>query len=248
MPKEYGTAGPRAIYPDLCDSRTLARCGLMANALFPRLIIQADDQGRIHGDATDVAALCFPKMPRVHRDIPKAMNELVSVGAVIAYEVDGEPYVQVTSWWQYQGHQRRAYPSRHPAPEGWEDRVYGLWSRGKDGSEDPSGDLPQSAADSGEPRPASRSLPPVQPQSAATRAGAVPSPSVLVSPIQSGSVPPRERGTTNGLSTIDGKKKPPPDEERAVELRAMVDDPATPSWKRDAAIEQLKVMKMWPAA
>lgn len=243
MPKAYGTAGPRAVYPDMCDSRTLAKCGLMANALFPRLIIQADDQGRLHGDAADMAALCFPKMARLHRDVPRAMDELAAVGAVLRYEVDGEPYVQVLSWWQYQGHMRRAYPSRHPAPEGWEDRVYGLWR----GDKDPDDDLPQLAADS-------RRLPPVQPQAAATHAGADVranrSHSIPVSPIPISPVLPRKRGS-DGLTKINGtggarERKKAEDEEAIDRNRAILADPDAPQWKRDAAVAALGFLGIHP--
>lgn len=183
MPKEYGTVGPRSIYPEMCDSRSLARCGLMANALFPRLIAMADDQGRLQGDAVDMAGLCFPKMAKVHRQVPTALDELASQKCVIVYEVDDEPYIQITEWWQYQGHQRRAYPSRHPAPEGWEDRVYGI--------------ARQPAADSG-------ATPPDAPHNSEPRGDLPPS---QASPSPSNSTPsspsPREsRGKKNGLTPI----------------------------------------------
>lgn len=126
MPKEYGTVGPRSILPDICHSRSLARCGLVANALWPRLISQADDQGRLHGDATDLRLLCFPKLAYVtDEDVETAMRELETVGSVIRYVVKGEPYTQLAEWWNYQQHMRRAYSSRFPAPPRWHDFVYG---------------------------------------------------------------------------------------------------------------------------
>lgn len=127
MPKEYGTPGPRAIYPELCDSRSLARCGIVANALWPRLIAKADDQGRLAGDAADVLAECFPKMlGKVSlRQVQTALDELQANAQVRLYAAEGEPYIQITTWWSWQAAQRRAYPSRHPAPDGWTDFVYG---------------------------------------------------------------------------------------------------------------------------
>lgn len=182
MPKEFGTVGPRSIYPEMCDSRSLARCGLMANALFPRLIVQADDQGRLHGDGVDMAGLCFSKMPKLHRQVPAALEELAAQKCIIAYEVDGEPYIQITEWWQYQGHQRRAYPSRHPAPEGWEDKVYGLTR--------------QVPADSGE-------TPPDAPRNSGTRGESPPSLAEPSPSLSSPSVPsPREPSKKNGLTPV----------------------------------------------
>lgn len=128
MPKEYGTPGPRAIYPEMCDSRSLARCGIVANALWPRLIAQADDQGRLAGNAVDVLGLCFPKMldKVTTRAVRAALDELVAAGMIQLYEVDGEPYIQILTWWDWQAGMRRAYPSRHPAPPRWDDAVYGF--------------------------------------------------------------------------------------------------------------------------
>lgn len=129
MPKTFATPGPRSIYPEMCDSRSLSRCSLLANALWPRLVVQSDDQGRLHGDAADIRGLCFPKMPRItSRAVGDALAELAEVGSIIRYEVDGEPYVQIGHWWEYQSYQRRAFPSRFPAPQGWRDIVYGIAS------------------------------------------------------------------------------------------------------------------------
>ena len=127
MAKEYGTPGPRAIYPEMCDSRSLARCGIVANALWPRLIAQADDQGRLAGNAVDVLGLCFPKMlDKVSvRQVRTALEELVAAGMIQLYEIADEPYIQILTWWEWQAGMRRAYPSRHPAPDGWDDAVYG---------------------------------------------------------------------------------------------------------------------------
>jgi len=128
--KQYGTTGPRGLYPDICDSRSLSRCSVLANALWPRIIVQADDQGRLHGDATDIRGICFPKMPRVTvKAVGEALAELIGVGSLLSYEAAGEPYLQIRDWWQYQSYQRRAFPSRHPSPDGWTDLVYGLEGR-----------------------------------------------------------------------------------------------------------------------
>lgn len=128
MAKEFATPGPRAIYPEMCDSRSLAKCGIVANALWPRMIVQADDQGRLAGDATDVLGLCFSKMlDRVTiRQVRTALEELEAAGQIIRYHVDSEPYIQISTWWSWQGSMRRAYPSRHPAPADWDDFVYGF--------------------------------------------------------------------------------------------------------------------------
>jgi hypothetical protein len=66
-------------------------------------------------------------MPRITaKAVENALAELASVESIFRYSVDGEPYIQLRDWWDYQGHQRRAYPSRHPAPDGWPDYIYGI--------------------------------------------------------------------------------------------------------------------------
>lgn len=130
--KQFGTPGPRSVYPELCDSRSLARCGIVANALWPRLIVRADDQGRLHGDAADVLGECFPKMLSkvTLRQVRDALAELEREGMVARYESGPkehpETFLQILKWWGWQSYARRAYPSRMPSPDGWQDVVYGL--------------------------------------------------------------------------------------------------------------------------
>lgn len=130
MTKPFGTPGPRAIHPELCDSPSLGRCGMLANALFPRLIAQADDQGRLAGSATSVMLQCLPRLLEMGGITPDtvdhALAELMDVGMLTRYVADGESYIQLARWWRWQSGQRRAYPSRWPAPKGWVDLVYGI--------------------------------------------------------------------------------------------------------------------------
>ena len=125
--KEFGTKGPRSLYPEMCDSTSLGRCSILTNALWPRIVISCDDQGRMAGNAADVLGECFPKMLAKVRikDVEISLSELAKARAIIRYKVNGEDYLQVRSWWAWQQYARRAYPSRMPAPEGWSDYVYG---------------------------------------------------------------------------------------------------------------------------
>lgn len=127
MTKQFGTPGPRAIYPEMCDSPSLGRCSVLANALFPRMIAQADDQGRLAGDAYDLLISCMGRLLRLVTvdELEAALVELEQAEVVLRYQVRGEPYVQLLQWWRWQQSQRRAYPSRWPAPPGWKDLTYG---------------------------------------------------------------------------------------------------------------------------
>jgi hypothetical protein len=125
--KQFGTPGPRAIYPEMCDSPSLGRCSILANALFPRLVAMADDQGRLAGDAYSVLVACLGRHMRDVRvdQVEDALGELEHVEVLERYTVKGEAYLQLLGWWRWQNGQRRAYPSRWPSPKGWQDLIYG---------------------------------------------------------------------------------------------------------------------------
>lgn len=136
MAKEFGTPGPRAIYPDMCTSRSIARCSIEAQLLFDRLITQADDQGRIEGDAGVIKSLCVPLVEMIParsrgrgtkrvRGVDELLGELEAEDLVYRYQADRSALVQLVTWWRWQQGQRRAYPSRWAPPEGWTDAVYG---------------------------------------------------------------------------------------------------------------------------
>lgn len=126
MTKQYSTPGPRAIYPELCDSPSMGRVGLLANALFPRLIAQADDQGRLPGSPREVLMLCLGQLSSVTvNDVEAALAELEAEGHVQRYAASGRNLLQLVTWWRWQANQRRAYPSRWASPPGWRDLVYG---------------------------------------------------------------------------------------------------------------------------
>lgn len=124
MPKKYGTPGPRLIMPTVCTSVPLAGCCVEAQLLFDRLIAQADDQGRLQGEPRVVAALCMP-LVRVatERAVARWLAEIEAAGLIERYEVGVVRLIQLRGWWDNQGAPRRAYPSRYPAPDGWDDKV-----------------------------------------------------------------------------------------------------------------------------
>lgn len=128
MPKQYGTPGPRFIYPDACTSRSLAACDPLAQLLFDRLIVQCDDQGRLEGDAAVIRALCLPLVPKATvKAVERWLDDLERESMIVRYSASGRPLIQVTNWWDYQGGMRRSYPSRWPAPQEWQgDRVRGV--------------------------------------------------------------------------------------------------------------------------
>ncbi len=126
MPKDFGTPGPRAIYPDACTSRSLSGVSADAERLFWRIISQADDQGRLEGDALVLRSLCVPLLAKATTaHVERWLDELVASKLIQRYEVEALHLVQIVTWWRWQAGMRRAYASRWPAPEGWSDVVFG---------------------------------------------------------------------------------------------------------------------------
>ncbi|HEV8488978.1 MAG TPA: hypothetical protein VGQ58_04235 [Candidatus Limnocylindrales bacterium] len=128
MPKQYGTPGPRALYPDTCTSPSLAACDPLAQLLFDRLLVLADDQGRVQLDPFWVKANAFPLVSEATpRRIASWIGQLSKHELLIVYTAGRTELGQFVTWWKRQSGQRRAYPSRWPAPPGWDqDRTYGL--------------------------------------------------------------------------------------------------------------------------
>lgn len=128
MAKQYGTPGPRALYPDACTSPSLAACDPLAQLLFDRLLTLADDQGRVQIEPNWVKANAVPFISEATpRRITTWIGQLSDHDLLITYVASNVPLGQFKTWWNRQAGQRRAYPSRWPAPAGWDqDRTYGL--------------------------------------------------------------------------------------------------------------------------
>jgi hypothetical protein len=110
--------------PTICTSVPVSGCSIEAQLLFDRLIVQADDQGRLQGESRVVAALCMPLVKTATESrVGHWLDQLASGGLIHRYASDGRLLIQLVGWWDNQGSPRRAYPSRYPAPEGWQDRV-----------------------------------------------------------------------------------------------------------------------------
>ena len=183
MPKSYGTPGTRAISPDCCTSQSLAACSLGAQLLFDRLMVQADDQGRLQADPMVVKAACFPLAPdATPRRIATWMGELVAQKMVEHYKSGTVFVAQLLGWWKFQSGMRRAYPSRWDAPKGWIDKVYG-----QVGTPTPDGPSTVTPQDDGK-VPAERGQ----------NAGKVPAERPQSAP----DFPPRARGAVSGTTAV----------------------------------------------
>ena len=119
----YYQVRPRRVPPEFCNDDLLESCSALAALLLYRLISQADDQGRMPGHPKHVKGVCFPMREGVtERKVAAAIDELVNADFVIRYTVGPRVFLQINRWFDMQGKwaYRRTYPSRYPAPPGWE--------------------------------------------------------------------------------------------------------------------------------
>lgn len=202
MPKDFGTPGPRAIYPDACTSRSLSSVSAESERLFWRLISQADDQGRLEGDVLVLRSLCVPLLAKATTAlVERWLGELVANKLILRYEIEDLELVQLVTWWRWQAGMRRAYASRWPAPEGWSDVVFGH-----------GGDSPKTYRDAVGLPVGARKLPAASPQPA----GILPAPSPHVAGLAHAGLPaPAPAGAqplpvpSAGASAIETTPQPP---------------------------------------
>jgi hypothetical protein len=101
----------------------MGRVSLKAALLFPLMWINCDDQGRISGDPDEVKYATCPNIDGISKaDIPELLKELETQELIKVYATSKTKAIQMLDWWDEQRLQW-AYPSRYPAPQGWQDRL-----------------------------------------------------------------------------------------------------------------------------
>lgn len=89
----------RMVREGFLDSQAVHNLTDPAECFYHRLLIAADDAGRMDGRLEVLRARLFPlDSSRRSSDVEKQLRECVSEGLVIPYEWDGKPYVQVTKF------------------------------------------------------------------------------------------------------------------------------------------------------
>lgn len=80
-----------------------------------RLILLADDYGRLDGRDVILKSYCYPLDDKVTRSaISKAISHMVNVGLLQKYEVNNKPYLYFPNFGKYQ--RLRSKASKYPAP------------------------------------------------------------------------------------------------------------------------------------
>jgi hypothetical protein len=113
---------------EFVSSDSLSRVSLHAELLFIRLILVADDYGRVDGRLPKLRADLFPMRETVRAaDLERWLNELATADGVTGplqrYEVEHRPYLQLLNWETHRGKGQRAATSRFPAPPAGDPRI-----------------------------------------------------------------------------------------------------------------------------
>lgn len=90
------------------------KLGEFCQVLFPLLVANTDDFGRMPGDAFTVKNVVLPSSPRPERDFDKALDVIADVGLIALYNVDGSIYLQVHQFDLHQPNLHKRTASRFP--------------------------------------------------------------------------------------------------------------------------------------
>lgn len=112
----------RMLHDRFWTSQNNLRWTMRQRLLFIGIISTADDQGRTNAHPALVRSAVFPYDDITLEDVRLDLEAIAATEAIMLYEADGMPIVQVTNWWNYQQPQW-AQPSALPAPDGWADRI-----------------------------------------------------------------------------------------------------------------------------
>ena len=107
----------RIIKESICTSEDLDRLSPMAEILFYRLMVNADDYGAYYGNVSIIKSNCFPLRADSLscEEVRGWLCELVSAGLLDFYKSDGRDYIQFHKWKNHQ--QIRAKKRKFPEPE-----------------------------------------------------------------------------------------------------------------------------------
>lgn len=118
-------ANARLLYPSISVSERVNKLGIKGALLFTWLFAHCDNQGRYAGSTKKVKAEVVPMLDDITtEDIERLLPDMDTAKLIIRYQdADGNPLLQILDWWDFQHGLKVLHASRHPAPDGWQDRV-----------------------------------------------------------------------------------------------------------------------------
>ena len=86
--------------------------------LFTWMIPHGDDDGRLQGDVLYIKGIVFPMVDCIVQDVEMWLSDLMENELIEWYEADGEKYVQINKWANFQKiRKERHTPSNCPPPQ-----------------------------------------------------------------------------------------------------------------------------------
>lgn len=110
----------RIIKESICTSESVNSLGWYEQAFFVRLLVHADDYGRVDGRPMILRSWLFPLSTGLELEqVQAAVSALCAAGLVACYEVEGRPYIWIKGWANHQRirNQRSKYPPPPTLPE-----------------------------------------------------------------------------------------------------------------------------------
>lgn len=88
----------RIVRDGFIDSEAVNALGDPAECFYHRLLLAADDAGRMDGRVEMLRARLFPLSSRRASDVEKQLSDCIRLGLVIPYTWDGKPFIQLAKW------------------------------------------------------------------------------------------------------------------------------------------------------
>jgi hypothetical protein len=104
----------RTIKPEIAQSEQIGRLSIGGRLLFLLLFTIVDDEGKAKAHTRVIASLCYPWDDNIAPDVANWLDELVTVGLIDQYEIEGEPYLRIRKWLK---HQKIDHPSKSRIPD-----------------------------------------------------------------------------------------------------------------------------------
>lgn len=104
----------RLLKEGIVDSSAIDGLSADEEVLFYRLLVVADDFGRMDARLPIIKSKCFPlkDAPKMLEKLDGWLRSLVRQELVIRYQVDGKPYIQILKW-----EQRIRSKEKYPSPD-----------------------------------------------------------------------------------------------------------------------------------
>ncbi len=92
------------------------KLGEFAQALYPLIVVCADDWGRMKASASSVKWVAWPSSSRSAADFERALAAMETVGLIQRYQVQGDQLLQIRDWDEHQTGLHKRTASRYDAP------------------------------------------------------------------------------------------------------------------------------------